>query len=174
MNLNMLGQIAALFGKLSLLAVGGANSTVPEIARITVGEKHWLTASQFSQFYAIANAAPGPNVMIVTMLGAHVAGIAGGLVATAAMVLPAGIAAAIVACQFNKHREARWRHVAQASLLPITAGLVLAAACVLARQSDTGWLTAALTILTALFTWRTKLHPLWLLGAGALAGMLFL
>ncbi|MDE1906151.1 MAG: chromate transporter [Rhodospirillales bacterium] len=172
--MSLLAQIAVLFGKLSLLAVGGANSTVPEIARVVVNQKHWLTPSQFSQFYAIANAAPGPNVMIVTVIGAHVAGVPGGLVATAAMILPAGITAAIIASLFNKHREARWRCVAQAALLPITAGLVLAAACVLARQSDTGWLTAALTILTALFTWRTKLHPLWLLGAGALAGMLFL
>ncbi|MDE2240366.1 MAG: chromate transporter [Rhodospirillales bacterium] len=172
--MNLLGQITVLFGKLSLLAVGGANSTVPEIARITVGEKHWLSASQFSQFYAIANAAPGPNVLIVTVIGAHVAGVLGGLVAIAAMVLPAGIAAAIIALMFDKHREARWRRVAQASLLPITAGLVLAAACVLVRQADTGWLTAALTLVTALLTWRTGAHPLWLLGAGALAGLLFL
>ncbi|HTQ72285.1 MAG TPA: chromate transporter [Acidocella sp.] len=172
--MNLLGQIALLFGKLSLLAVGGANSTVPEIARITVGQKHWLSASQFSQFYAIANTAPGPNVMIVTVIGAHVAGVAGGLVATAAMVLPAGITASIVAALFDKHREARWRRLAQAALLPITAGLVLAAACLLARQSDTGWLPAALTFATALLTWRTRLHPLWLLGAGALAGLLFL
>ena len=174
MSLHLLGQIATLFGKLSLLAVGGANSTVPEIARVVINQKHWLTPSQFSQFYAIANAAPGPNVMIVTVLGAHVAGVLGGLVATAAMVLPAGIAAAIIASVFDKHREARWRRVAQAALLPITAGLVLAASCVLARQSDHGWLTLALTFVTALFTWRTKLHPLWLLGAGALAGLLFL
>ncbi|MBU6448571.1 MAG: chromate transporter [Rhodospirillales bacterium] len=172
--MGLLGQLALLFSKLSLLAVGGANSTVPEIARVVVSQKHWLSASQFSQFYAIANAAPGPNVIIVTLLGAHVAGLTGGLVATAAMVLPAGITAAIVASMFDKHREARWRRVAQAALLPITAGLVLAASCVLAGQSDTGWLTAALTILTALLTWRTKLHPLWLLGAGALAGLLFL
>lgn len=172
--MNLLGQIALLFGKLSLLAVGGANSTVPEISRVTVNQQHWLTPSQFSQFYAIANTAPGPNVMIVTVIGAHVAGVLGGLVATIAMVLPAGVTAAIVAALFEKHRDARWRRVAQAALLPVTAGLVLAAACLLARQSDTGWLTACLTFGTALFTWRTKLHPLWLLGAGALAGLLFL
>ncbi len=172
--MNLLGQIALLFAKLSLLAVGGANSTLPEIARITVNQKHWLTPSQFSQFYAIANIAPGPNIMIVAVIGAHVAGVLGGLVAIAAMVLPAGITAAIVASVFDRHRDARWRRVAQAALLPITAGLVLAASCLLARQADTGWLTAALTIATALLIWRTKLHPLWLLGTGALVGLLFL
>ncbi|WP_298225451.1 chromate transporter [Acidocella sp.] len=169
-----LGQIALLFGKLSLLAVGGANSTVPEIARVTISQKHWLSAAQFSQFYAIANTAPGPNVMIVTVIGAHVAGVLGGAVATIAMVLPAGIAAAFVAAVFDKHREARWRRLAQAALLPITAGLVLAAASLLARQSDTGWLTLTLTMCAALLTWRTTLHPLWLLGGGAVVGLLFL
>lgn len=171
---SLLGQIALLFGKLSLLAVGGANSTVPQISLVTVNQKHWLTPTQFSQFYAIANTAPGPNVILVTVIGTHVAGLLGGLVATAAMVLPAGIAAAIVASVFNKHRDARWRRVAQAALLPITAGLVLAAACLLVVQSDRGWVTAALTAATALSTWRTKLHPLWLLSVGAVAGLLFL
>ncbi|MGE4481334.1 chromate transporter [Acidocella sp.] len=169
-----LGQIALLFGKLSLLAVGGANSTVPELARVVVTQKHWLTASQFSQFYAIANTAPGPNMLIATIIGAHVAGIPGGLLATLAMVLPAGVTAAIVAALFDKHREARWRKLAQAALLPLTAGLVLAAACVLARQADHGWLTLAMTLGTALLTWRTRLHPLWLLGVGAIMGLLWL
>ncbi len=172
--MSILGQIALLFGKLSLLAVGGANSTVPEIARVVVNQKHWVTPTQFSQLYAIANTAPGPNVMIVTVLGAHVAGVPGGLVATVAMVLPAGILAALVASLFDKHREARWRRLAQAALLPLTAGLVLATSYVLVRQSDTGWLTALITAATALLTWRTKLHPLWMFGAGALLGLLFL
>lgn len=172
--MSILEQIALLFGKLSLLAVGGANSTVPEIARVVVNQKHWVTPTQFSQLYAIANTAPGPNVMIVTVIGAHVAGVPGGLVATVAMVLPAGILAALVAALFDKHREARWRRLAQAALLPLTAGLVLATSYVLVRQSDTGWLTAVITAATALLAWRTKLHPLWMFGAGALLGLLFL
>lgn len=170
----MLTDLALLFSKLSLLAVGGVNSTLPELARIVVTEKHWLSATQFSQLYAIANTAPGPNMLIVTLIGSHQAGVAGGLVASAAMVLPAGVTAALVAVLFSKHQNARWKRLAQAALLPLTAGLVLAAASLLARQSDTGWLTAGLTAAAALLTWRSKLHPLWLLGAGALAGLLFL
>ncbi|EKN01360.1 MULTISPECIES: chromate transporter [Acidocella] len=172
--MNILGEIALLFGKLSLLAVGGANSTVPELAQVVVNQKHWLTASQFAQLYAIANTAPGPNVILVTVIGAHVAGVVGGLLATLCMVLPAGIVAAMVAALFNKHRQARWRRVAQASLLPLTAGLVLATSYVLVRQSDTGWLTALLTAATTLLAWRTRLHPLWMFGAGALLGLVFL
>lgn len=169
-----LADVVFIFGKLSLLAVGGANSTLPEIARITVTEKHWLTPAQFSQFFAIANTAPGPNMMIATVIGMHHAGILGGIAATLAMALPAGITAAIVAFIFEKHREARWRRVAQAALLPLSAGLVLAAGCLLVQQSYQGWLTGGLILAATLLTWRTKLHPLWLFGAGALAGILFL
>lgn len=167
----MLVPIALLFSHLSVLAVGGVNSTLPEMANIVVNQKHWLTASQFSQFYAIANVAPGPNMLIVTTIGAHMAGIPGGLVATAAMMLPAGTIAASVAVLFNRHKEAKWRRLAQASLLPLSSGLILAAASLLTRQADTGWLTLVLTLVSAFLTWRTKLHPLWLLGAGAAIGL---
>lgn len=172
--MSLLLPLALTFSRLSVLAVGGINSTLPEMARIVVNQRHWITPSQFSQFYAIGNVAPGPNLLIVTVIGSHLAGILGGLVATAAMMLPAGIIAAFVALFFNRHKEARWRRLAQASLLPLSAGLVLSAASLLARQSDTGWITGALTLAAALLTWRTKLHPLWLLGTGALLGILFL
>lgn len=172
--MNLLVSLALTFSRLSLLAVGGVNSTLPEMARIVVNNKHWLTPSQFSQFYAIGNVAPGPNLLIVTVIGTHMAGIPGGLVATAAMMLPAGIIAATVAVIFNRHKDSRWLHLLQLSLLPLSAGLVVAAACLLARQADTGWLTITLTLVAALLTWRTKLHPLWLFGAGAVLGIIFL
>lgn len=172
--MSLLVPLALTFSRLSILAVGGVNSTIPEMARLVVTQNHWITPAQFSQFYAIGNVAPGPNLLIATVIGTHLAGIPGGLVATAAMMLPAGTIAAFVAVFFNRHKDAKPLHLLQLSLLPLSAGLVLAAASLLARQSDTGWLTCVLTFGAALFTWRTRLHPLWLLGAGALAGILFL
>jgi len=170
----LLMQLALLFGHLSILAVGGASSTVPEISRQVVSMRHWLTATQFAQLYAISNAAPGPNMMIATVIGAHVAGVEGGVVATLAMILPAGVLAVLVSHVWERYREARWRRIVHAALLPITAGLVVAAACVLLRQSDTGWLTFAVSLLCAGLSWRTKVHPLWLLGGGAALGLLLL
>lgn len=171
--MNLLLDLALTFSRLSLLAVGGVNSTLPEMSRIVVNTKHWVTPAQFSQFYAIGNVAPGPNMLIVTVIGAHLAGLPGGLVATAAMMLPAGTIAAIIAVFFNRHKDAKALHVLQLSLLPLSAGLVLAAASLLAKQSDTSWFAALLTLVAALLTWRTKLHPLWLLGGGAVIGILF-
>ncbi len=168
--MSLLLQLAALFAKLSILAVGGASATVPEMAREAVRTHHWLTPAQFAQLYAISNAAPGPNVLISTILGAHVAGVAGGIVATMAMVAPSCVLAVLVSRGLERHAGARWRRVLQAALLPITAGLLLSAACVLARQADTGWLTAAITLACAAGAYRTRLHPLLLLAGGAALG----
>lgn len=167
----MLAALAGLFGRLSLLAVGGVNSTVPQIAHEVVDQRHWLSAAQFSQLFAISNAAPGPNVMISTVIGAHMAGIAGGIVATLAMILPSGILVVVVSKFWDRYREARWRRIVQAALLPITAGLILAAGGVLVLQSDTGWPTALVTLVCAALAWRSRLHPLWLLAGGAVFGL---
>jgi chromate transporter len=167
----MLLTLAAMFARLSLLAVGGVNSTVPEIARQVVTIRHWATPQQFAQMFAIAQAAPGPNMMIVTVIGGREAGIAGGVVATLAMMLPAGTLVIVVSKLWDRYRENRWRRIIQAALLPITAGLVLAAAAVLVTQADTSALTVAITAISALALWRTKIHPLWLLTAGSIAGL---
>jgi chromate transporter len=169
--MSILPQLALLFGRLSLLAIGGVNSTVPQISRDVVTNLHWLSPAQFVQLYAIANAAPGPNVLISTMIGARMEGIPGGLVATLAMILPSGILVIIVSKLWDRHRDTRWRKVIQRALLPMTAGLILAAAGVLVRQSDTGILTVAITLTCAALAWRTRIHPLWLLGGGTVLGL---
>ena len=165
--------LVLLFSRLSLLAVGGINSTVPEIAHQVVTVHHWLTAAQFSQLYAIAQAAPGPNMLIVTVIGAHVAGIAGGITASLAMLLPAGILVIWVSGLWERFRERRWRRVLQAAILPITAGLVLAAGFVLLRAADRSVALAGITLVTTLLIYRTRLHPLWVLAGGALLGLVF-
>jgi chromate transporter len=92
-------------------------------------------------------------------------------VATLAMILPSGILVIIVSKLWDRHRDTRWRKVIQRALLPMTAGLILAAAGVLVRQSDTGILTVAITLTCAALAWRTRIHPLWLLGGGTVLGL---
>jgi chromate transporter len=165
--------LVLLFGKLSLFAVGGVNSTVPEIAQQVVSVHHWTTAAQFSQLFALAQSAPGPNMLIAALIGAHVAGLAGGLIATLAMILPAGILVMAVSRLWDRFREQRWRLVLQAAILPITAGLVLAAGVVLVRAADRSLLFAIITIAATGLTCRTRLHPLWLLAGGVILGLVF-
>ncbi|MDR3521900.1 MAG: chromate transporter [Acidocella sp.] len=166
-------QVTILFGKLSLLAVGGVNATLPAVAREVVEQRHWMTAHQFSQLFAIAQAVPGPNMLVVALIGQREAGLAGGLIATAATVLPAGVLVLLVSHFWHRFQGARWRQIIQRAMLPISGGLMLSAAYVLVRAADNWWLMASLTATSAFLCLRTSIHPLWLLVAGALAGYLF-
>ena len=86
MNSSPLGALASYFALLSLFAIGGANTLIPEFHRVAVDAMHWMSDRQFADMFAISRVAPGPNVIIVTLIGYHVAGIVGALVATGAMV----------------------------------------------------------------------------------------
>jgi len=167
-------HLIALFARMSLLAVGGVNSTVPEIAREVVTVRHWVTPEQFAQLFAISNAAPGPNVMIATVIGARMAGVFGGLVATLAIILPSGVMVILASKLWDRYRETRWRGIIQRALLPISAGLLISAAVVLVRQADTGWVTIVVTALCTALAWRSRIHPLWLMAGGVVVGLVML
>jgi chromate transporter len=127
------------FAVLSLFAVGGACTVVPEMQRQMVEIRGWLTDRQFSELYAIAQAAPGPNVMFVALLGHFIAGVPGAIVATVAMCGPTGLLAFVVSRVFERFRAARLTVAIQAGLVPVTIGLIAASALIIARASDHGW-----------------------------------
>jgi chromate transporter len=171
----MSGQVAAtavVFGELSLQAVGGINSTLPEMQRQVVAVRHWMSAEQFAALFALAQAAPGPNGIVATLVGWHVAGWAGAAVATAALIGPTALLAYGVAGTWHRFRAARWRKILQAGLTPVTVGLVLAAAAVLSQSTSHGAGTALVTATTAALLLTTRLHPLLLLAGGAALGAL--
>ena len=72
--------LALMYGQLSLLAFGGANAVIPEMQRQVVDVHHWMTAQDFAAMFALAQAAPGPNMMVVGLVGWRVAGVAGAVV----------------------------------------------------------------------------------------------
>ncbi len=163
--------LALLFAELSLLAIGGVASTLPEMARQAVDVYHWVDRAEFAGLFGLAQAAPGPNMLIATLLGWHVAGLSGALVASTAMVLPSSTLTVFAAGAWERFRTARWRRVLQAAITPITAGLLLAAATLLVRNADRDWPAILITAGVAAITLRGRLHPLWLLAAGALIGV---
>jgi chromate transporter len=166
--------IPALFGYfalLSLFAVGGANAAIPEMHRISVDVMNWMTDRQFGDMFAIAQISPGPNVVIVTLIGYHVAGIAGAAVATVGMCGPTCVLAFLVARVWDRFKEARWRIAIQAGLVPVSLGLIGASAFVLARTTDHTILAGALTATTAIVSFATRINPLWLFAAGGLLGL---
>jgi len=162
--------LALQFAMLSLIAVGGANTVVPEMHRFFVESRGWISDSEFADLFAIAQAAPGPNVLIVGLLGWKVAGLAGATVSTLAMCGPSGLLTYAVGQVWHRFRGAPWRAAVQAGLAPLTVGLILASGYILAGAADHGWAGYAVTAATVALVMTTKLHPLWLLGAAGLLG----
>jgi chromate transporter len=169
MNQNPLWTLFSLFATLSLLAVGGANAAIPEMHRVAVDVMHWMSDKQFADMFAISQLSPGPNVIIVALIGFHVAGLAGAVVAITAMVVPTCTLAYFVARTWDRFKDARWRVAVQAGLVPVSLGLIGASGFVLARASDHTIYAALITAATAATAFWTRMNPLWVFAvAGAL------
>jgi len=177
------------FLSLSLLAVGGAITTAPEMHRYLVGEQHWLSDAQFSSSIALAQAAPGPNVLFVALMGWNIGvNAAGGMQAGAlawALGLGAGMASMVsfllpsVLLTFyagrwgQRNREHIGLRAFKAGMAPVVVGLLAATGWVLASSLAgmlTNWHVWLLSSVVALLVWRTRIHMLWLLAVGGALG----
>ena len=170
MNFGTLGTLAGFFALMSLFAIGGANSAVPEIHRFAVGVQHWLTDAQFGDTFALAQLTPGPNVIIVTLIGFHVAGLVGAVVATLAMTGPTCVFAFFVGRTFDRFRGAAWQRAVSGGLIPVTLGLTAASGIVVAQAADKSWVAGAITLVTGVVCYYLRLHPLWVFAAAAVLG----
>ena len=181
-------HLLGYFLTVSLLTVGGAIATAPDMYRVLVGQQAWLTPLQFNKAVAIAQAAPGPNVLFIALLGLQI-GINActgqptwvvwthcALAIACTMVgilLPSSLLMLGTARWIFKHHAHRALKAFKQGMAPIVIGMMLTTAWVLARNH--GSLTQApglwlLSVATALLVWRTRWHLLWLLGAGAALG----
>jgi len=167
---NPIATLVWTFGLMSLFAVGGANSAVPEMHRIAVDVRHWMSDTQFADIFAISQLSPGPNVLIVTLIGYSVAGVAGALAATLAMCGPTAILAYYVSRLLQRASQSRWPAIVQAALVPLSIGLMGASGLILALTSDRSWMAALVTATAAVLAFATRLNPFWLLLAGGVLG----
>ncbi len=168
MNGTVLVQLVLMLAPLSLVAIGGVNSVLPEIHRQVVDGYGWLTDGEFAALFAVAQAAPGPNIaLLVTLIGWKLAGAPGIVVALLAISVPSGVLAYGMTRAWHRFRAARWRRPVQAGLAPIAVGFVLASASLLIRAADTSLVAYAVSGITAILMLRTRLHPLLLLGGAA-------
>jgi chromate transporter len=168
------GLLLTLFGYfalMSLFAIGGANGALPEMHRLAVEVKGWMTDRQFADMFALAQVTPGPNVIIVTLIGYHVAGLAGALVTTLAMCGPACVFALMISSVWDHFKDAKWRIAVQAGLVPVSIGLLAASALIVTRAASTSWVSVAVTLVAAGVSYRLSFNPLWIFAAAALLGL---
>lgn len=180
----MLGDWFQLFVhylSLSLLSIGGAISTAPDMHRYLVEQQHWLTDAQFNASIAIAQAAPGPNVLFIALMGWNVGlnaggmltGLLGVLLAMLGILIPSTTLTYVAAQWGHRNRELRAVRAFKQGMAPIVIALLIATSWILAAANASSlkdWPVWLLTAATALIVWRSKIHLLWLLGAGALLG----
>lgn len=167
----VLVALALIFSQLSLLAFGGGNTILPEMQRQVVEIHQWMSAQQFSALFALAQAAPGPNMMVVPLVGWHVAGWQGLLVSSLAKFGPSSLLTGVVMNLWERFRDRPWRRIVQAGLVPMTVGLVAASAVVILQATTYNWTLAAIAFVSAVVMTATRLHPLAVLAMGALVGL---
>lgn len=170
--LQTLLDLLLIFAPLSMVAVGGANGVLPDIHRQVVVVHQWMTDTEFASAFTLAQAVPGPNILVVSLIGWHVAGLAGAVVALIGICGPSSALALITARALGNPRLTPWRRRVQLGLGPLSVGLMLASGLVLARSADHGVAAGAVTLGTLLVLLRTTVHPLLLMSAGAVLGLL--
>jgi len=179
------------FASLSLLAVGGAITTAPDMHRYLVLQNGWLSEAQFTSSIAISQAAPGPNVLFVAVLGWNVGLNAGGgpsagwlawalglfgvLVTMVAILLPSSVLTYTATRWAHQNRELRAVRAFKTGMAPIVIALLIATGWLLTGSHEhpaRDWPLWLLTAVTVVLVWRTKMHLLWMIGAGGLLGAL--
>jgi len=167
-----LGALFLHFLALWFVAVGGPSAILPDIHRYMVEVNHLLTNREFAEIYTLAQAAPGPNVMYVTLMGWHLAGWAGVAATTIPLLVPATTLTLLVGHFNERYPDAPILRAVRRGLTPITIGLMFAGATILIRAVNQDWRGYLITLITVEVALRKSWNPLWLLAAGALAGIL--
>ena len=170
--MNLIVELFLEFALLSCVAFGGATALLPEMHRVVVENHHWLDDTTFTHLYAIAQAAPGPNVLVVTLIGWEIAGLAGALAATLAMCLPMSILIYLLIDRWEGFAGARWQKAISLGVAPLAVGLIFSGATLIAQAARFDWLAWGLVAATVIANLRLKLHPLWFIAGGAALGLL--
>jgi len=170
----ILADLALTFGVLSLIAFGGMPSVMPEMQRLVVDVKGWTTHAQFIQLFAIAQAAPGPNVLIVSLIGWRAAGLAGAVVALLAVCAPAAVLSWYIADLWERFKDSPWRRAIQRAIAPLVVGLTLSGGYVLCTPATPDWRLWAIAAGAAAAVLARGGNSLWLLAGGGAVGAFLL
>ncbi len=168
----LLLQILGVFSLLSILAVGGGTAVLPEMKALTVNQFHWLTPEQFGQIYSLGQLAPGPNMLMVSVIGYRVAGYPGAAAALVGFFLPAGLLTFGVARVWDRYSDSPLKLACERGLAPVTIGLMLAGTLILAHTVIHSADDVAIAAVVTAILLAVKINPVLLILGGGLAGYL--
>ena len=168
------GALAALAAQLALLSsisFGGFPTVLPDIRHFVVATHGWMTDQDFADIFAMAQAIPGPNmILMMGLIGWKISGFPGAIAAATATFAPPCAIYYGAFRLWHRFRAARWQNCVRAGLVPVTVGLIIASGIVMAHAADNGWVAASLSVVAAVVMLATRLNPLWLLAVGGALG----
>jgi chromate transporter len=165
-------SLLGVFGLLSVLAVGGGTAVLPEMKTLVVDQHHWLTSDQFGQIYSLGQLAPGPNMLMVSVIGYRVAGYAGAAAALLGFFVPAGLIMFLCGRIWDRFEDSPWKEAVQRGLAPLTIGLMLAGTWVLAKTVILGPSTAIIAVVVTGILLARHVNPALLIFGGGIVGYL--
>jgi chromate transporter len=171
--MNQIPALIRVFSYLSILTVGGGMAAFPEMKVLTVDVHKWLTFTQLIHIYSLGQMAPGPNMMMIVVVGQWSAGLLGALVTLLAFFGPTAVLAYVIARAWRKLAKWPWRNSIQEGLAPVSIGLLLAGCFSMAKGAITGLETGTVAVVTLMILLRYKINPALLVAGGAVVGLLF-
>lgn len=166
-------MVIRLLGNLfvqSLLAIGGIYVIIAELQRVVVVENGWLTTEEFTSLFALAQAAPGPNTLFISLIGWRIGGLGLGVLATVVFVIPSLVMAGLIARGWSRWADRPWFTLLRRGLVPVTIGLLTASAALLTLAAATGPVALLVTAAAAVLSLTTRLPPVAILGLAGLVG----
>jgi chromate transporter len=164
-------MLIAHLALLSSVSFGGFPTVLPDVRAFVVLSQGWMTDADFTNIFAMAQAIPGPNmILMMGLIGWKVCGLPGALAAATATCAPPCAIYFAAFRLWDRFREAHWQRAVRAGLAPVTVGLIMASGIVMARAADTGWAAASLSLGAAIVLLTSRVNPIWLVAAGGALG----
>jgi chromate transporter len=168
---SVLFALTAHLALLSSISFGGFPTVLPDVRNFVVATHGWVTDQEFANFFAMAQAIPGPNmILMMSLVGWKVWGIPGAVASAFATFGPPCAIYFTAYRLWDRFRDAPWQRIVRNGLVPVTVGLVIASGTVMARAVDAEWRAAAATIAAAVLALGTRFNPFWMLLVGAILG----
>jgi len=165
---NVLLRLVLLFAPLSALSFGGGQTIIADIQLQSVSVYHWLSGQEFADLFAISRVSPGPTTLISSLIGWHLEGLIGAIVATLAMYIPSSTVFVTVTLFWHKSEGTRWRLAIERGLAPVAVGLIFAGAVAVMQSMHATTIAWVTTAIAACVVYFTRLNPYILMSAVAL------